>query len=288
MLDYETLKVIWWLLVGVLLVGFAIMDGHDMGVGTLLPFVGRDDDGAPRHHQHRRPALGRQPGLVHHRRRRHLRRLAAGLRHGVLRLLLGDAGGAVGAVLPPGRLRLPQQDRRSALAQHLGLGPVRRRRGAAADLRRRLRQPAAGRAVPLRQPHGLVLHGLVLGTAESVRAAGRRGIDGDDHVPRRDLPRASHRGRNPAARERRRTDVRDAAVASPSLRAGVWLASAIAGYVIKSAVDPAALPNPLAKTVVRERRRMARQLRDATPARSLLPVRRWSARCWRCCWSRAG
>jgi cytochrome d ubiquinol oxidase subunit II len=43
MLDYETLKVIWWLLVGVLLVGFAVMDGHDMGVGTLLPFVGRDD-----------------------------------------------------------------------------------------------------------------------------------------------------------------------------------------------------------------------------------------------------
>ena len=28
---------------GVLLVGFAIMDGHDMGVGTLLPFVGRND-----------------------------------------------------------------------------------------------------------------------------------------------------------------------------------------------------------------------------------------------------
>jgi cytochrome d ubiquinol oxidase subunit II len=42
-LDYATLKVIWWLLVGVLLVGFAIMDGHDMGVGTLLPFVGRSD-----------------------------------------------------------------------------------------------------------------------------------------------------------------------------------------------------------------------------------------------------
>lgn len=43
MLDYPTLKVIWWLLVGVLLVGFAIMDGHDMGVGTLLPFVARSD-----------------------------------------------------------------------------------------------------------------------------------------------------------------------------------------------------------------------------------------------------
>ncbi|MEO1767081.1 cytochrome d ubiquinol oxidase subunit II [Thiobacter aerophilum] len=43
MLEYATLKLIWWLLVGVLLVGFAIMDGHDMGVGTLLPFVGRND-----------------------------------------------------------------------------------------------------------------------------------------------------------------------------------------------------------------------------------------------------
>jgi len=43
MFDYETLKIIWWILVGVLLIGFAVMDGHDMGVGTLLPFVGRTD-----------------------------------------------------------------------------------------------------------------------------------------------------------------------------------------------------------------------------------------------------
>jgi cytochrome d ubiquinol oxidase subunit II len=43
MLDYFTLKIIWWGLVGVLLIGFAIMDGHDMGVGTLLPFIGRND-----------------------------------------------------------------------------------------------------------------------------------------------------------------------------------------------------------------------------------------------------
>jgi cytochrome d ubiquinol oxidase subunit II len=43
MIDYPTLKFIWWLLVGVLLVGIAIMDGHDMGVGTLLPFVGKSD-----------------------------------------------------------------------------------------------------------------------------------------------------------------------------------------------------------------------------------------------------
>ena len=43
MFDYVTLKFIWWLLVGVLLVGFAIMDGHDMGVGALLPWVGKND-----------------------------------------------------------------------------------------------------------------------------------------------------------------------------------------------------------------------------------------------------
>jgi len=42
-LDYEVLKFIWWLFVGVLLIGFAITDGMDMGVGTLLPFVGKND-----------------------------------------------------------------------------------------------------------------------------------------------------------------------------------------------------------------------------------------------------
>ena len=42
-MDYATLKFVWWLLVGALLIGFAIMDGHDMGVGTLLPFVGKTD-----------------------------------------------------------------------------------------------------------------------------------------------------------------------------------------------------------------------------------------------------
>ncbi|MDO4426999.1 MAG: cytochrome d ubiquinol oxidase subunit II [Moraxella sp.] len=42
--DYETLKLIWWVLLGVLLIGFAIMDGHDLGVCSLLPFVGKTDE----------------------------------------------------------------------------------------------------------------------------------------------------------------------------------------------------------------------------------------------------
>ncbi len=44
MLEYGLLKLIWWGLIGLLLIGFAIMDGHDMGVGALLPWLGRDDD----------------------------------------------------------------------------------------------------------------------------------------------------------------------------------------------------------------------------------------------------
>ena len=122
MLDYPTLKIIWWLLVGVLLIGFAIMDGHDMGVGTLLPFVGRSDIERRVVINTVGPALGRQPGVVHHRRRRDLRGLAAGVRHRLLRLLLGDAGGAVGAVLPPGGLRLPQQDPRRRAGAAPGTG----------------------------------------------------------------------------------------------------------------------------------------------------------------------
>ncbi|MFQ6022964.1 MAG: cytochrome d ubiquinol oxidase subunit II [Acidiferrobacterales bacterium] len=42
-LDYETMRVIWWLLLGALLIGFAVMDGFDMGVGALLRWIGRTD-----------------------------------------------------------------------------------------------------------------------------------------------------------------------------------------------------------------------------------------------------
>ncbi len=41
--DYVTLKVIWWCFVGVLLIGFALTNGFDFGVGMWLPFLGHDD-----------------------------------------------------------------------------------------------------------------------------------------------------------------------------------------------------------------------------------------------------
>ena len=43
MFDYEILRLIWWALLGVLLIGFALTDGFDLGVATLLPFVARND-----------------------------------------------------------------------------------------------------------------------------------------------------------------------------------------------------------------------------------------------------
>ena len=43
MIDYEILRFIWWVLIGVLLIGFAVTDGFDMGVLTLLPFAGKKD-----------------------------------------------------------------------------------------------------------------------------------------------------------------------------------------------------------------------------------------------------
>jgi cytochrome d ubiquinol oxidase subunit II len=40
-MDYATLKVIWWVLIGVLLIGFALTDGFDMGAAILLPFIAK-------------------------------------------------------------------------------------------------------------------------------------------------------------------------------------------------------------------------------------------------------
>src|SRR5690606_22761055 len=43
-MDYEALRFIWWLLIGVLLIGFAVTDGFDMGVAALLKVIGNSND----------------------------------------------------------------------------------------------------------------------------------------------------------------------------------------------------------------------------------------------------
>ncbi|MBN9461388.1 MAG: cytochrome d ubiquinol oxidase subunit II [Burkholderiales bacterium] len=43
LISYDVLRLTWWALLGVLLVGFALTDGFDLGTGALLPFVARSD-----------------------------------------------------------------------------------------------------------------------------------------------------------------------------------------------------------------------------------------------------
>ncbi len=42
--DYETMRIIWWALLGALLIGFSVTGGFDLGVAVLLPFLGTNDN----------------------------------------------------------------------------------------------------------------------------------------------------------------------------------------------------------------------------------------------------
>jgi len=41
--EYEIFRVIWWALLGVLLIGLAVMDGFDLGAAMLAPVIGKTD-----------------------------------------------------------------------------------------------------------------------------------------------------------------------------------------------------------------------------------------------------
>ena len=82
MLDYETLRLIWWLLIGIILVAFMVTDGFDMGVGCLLPLIARNDD--------ERRVLINSVGAHWE-----------GLCRGIFRVLCGDDSGAVRPFLSP-------------------------------------------------------------------------------------------------------------------------------------------------------------------------------------------
>ena len=119
--SYEILRLIWWALLGVLLIGVAVMDGFDLGTAILLPFVGKTD-------VERRivintvgPGLGGQSGLADPRRRRDLRGMAATLRGRLFRLLSRDVPGAVRADPAAGRVQVPVEAHRSDLAGGVGL-----------------------------------------------------------------------------------------------------------------------------------------------------------------------
>lgn len=43
MFDYESIRLIWWLFIGIVAIAFALTEGFDFGVSTLLPFIGKTD-----------------------------------------------------------------------------------------------------------------------------------------------------------------------------------------------------------------------------------------------------
>lgn len=43
MFDYESIRLIWWVFIGVVAIAFAVTEGFDFGIGALLPFLGRSD-----------------------------------------------------------------------------------------------------------------------------------------------------------------------------------------------------------------------------------------------------
>lgn len=101
MIDYEVLRFIWWLLIGILLIGFAVADRFDMGVGMLTRFLGRNDterrimiNAIAPHWDGNQVWLITAGGALF--------AAADGLRRGVLRLLCGDDSGTGLVVLPSG------------------------------------------------------------------------------------------------------------------------------------------------------------------------------------------
>jgi len=250
-LDYPTLKVIWWLLVGVLLVGFAIMDGHDMGVGTLLPFVGRDDT-------ERRVIIntvgphwdGNQVWFI----------TGGGAIFAAWPLVYATAFSgfywAMLAVLwalffrPVGfdyRSKVADPRWRSTWDWGLFVG------GAVPPLIFGVAFGNLFQGVPFHFDHRMVSYyegsfwqllnpfALLTGVVSTAMIT----LHGAIYL--------AHRTEGVIQQRAIRAALLFGALLLLSFAgAGVWLALAIPGYVIQSAVDPAALPNPLDKTVVRE------------------------------------
>ena len=43
-MSYETLQILWFILIAILWIGFFFLEGFDFGVGMLLPFLGKKDE----------------------------------------------------------------------------------------------------------------------------------------------------------------------------------------------------------------------------------------------------
>ena len=110
---YWNLQSFWFLLIGVLWIGYFVLEGFDFGVGILQRFVGANEAERGTLRAHDRPGLGRQRGLAARRRRRDVRRVPGLVRDAVLRLLSRAVPRARRADRPRRRDRVPQQAART-------------------------------------------------------------------------------------------------------------------------------------------------------------------------------
>ena len=240
---YWNLQTLWFFLIVVLWVGYFVLEGFDFGVGTLLPFVGRDVAERGDADPDDRAGVGRERGLAARRRRRHLRRVPGLVRVALLRLLPRALPRARGTDRPRRRDRVPQQAARRALAVALGRDARRSRarcprssgaspwRTSSTACRSTRNGEFTGNLLDLLGPYALfggltslalfTFHGAALPDAPDDRRAPRAGAARGDHarVPggraRPRLPRLDVRerglGAQQGSRPGRDPDRRDAA-----------------------------------------------------------------------------
>ena len=67
------LETMWFVLWGVLWAVYFMLDGFDLGLGTLMPFLARDERERRAGRQRDGAVLGRQRGVADHGRRRDVR-----------------------------------------------------------------------------------------------------------------------------------------------------------------------------------------------------------------------
>ena len=113
------LNAVWFILIGVLFTGYAMLDGFDLGVGALHLFTRNDEERRIADQRHR-PGVGRQRSLAGHRRRRAVCGVPERLCHRVLRLLPRVCAAARRADLSRGGHRVPQQTANALVAADVG------------------------------------------------------------------------------------------------------------------------------------------------------------------------
>ena len=107
---------IWFWLVAVMIVGYVVLDGFDLGVGVLHLFLVRTEAERRATLALHRPGVGRQRSLAAGRRRHALLRLSAALRLGLQRILSAAHDRALAADSARRQPRIAQPHRRGRVA----------------------------------------------------------------------------------------------------------------------------------------------------------------------------